>query len=741
MPRRWATGLSVVFTAIFVAAVPINGGWAQSFDPQRDLPAELRPVPTTKQPGSTNDSSASPNTSAPTVNPPKAAVAPPTGNILAAQALLSSARVHEKNREPDKAIADLDKAIALHPKYTAAYLDLAYLHNVKRNFDKAIAALDQAILLDPKFAAAYASRGSAYAGKSNYPAALADFDKSLSLDPKYAYAYRNRGSAYVDLKEFDMAITDLNKALELDPKSAFAHTIRGLAYTGKRDYERGIVDFDKAITLDPKSVVAHSSRGNAYYNKMDYDRAQADYDKAIELDPGSPYAFAGRGAVHAAKRRPDQAKADYRQALALDPNNVFAADGLRRLGQPAAKATPMPKSPAAAMKVMVVRSAGPDCGSQCPEWISAQGDIDSDSPAQFKKVLKAIGTRKLPVFIDSGGGSVNDGYEIGRLVRAKGLDVFVTKTEFVCPAGDATCKDGKSKGPQRGSGEQTFGRPQPHLAKCASSCAFVLAAGVNRYVGRSSLVGVHQITSFQTHIKVWRTFKPDGSILSERKVSEKTVETKTADRTYTNARNFFTEMGIKDNIMGLLRAAPANDMHWLSQSELQATGLATHLVNGEQYLAGITTPTWSDADQKGLVEARKAAHAAAMLVVDAKKAVAPVDPSDAAALALKIQKELSRVGCNPGKEDGKWGAGVKRALDLFTKLANVKLVTDEPTSAILDAVSAKRGRVCPLNCAQGQQESNGSCVEASAGKPAELPTPTGSTNPVSRRQIDPRKQP
>jgi tetratricopeptide (TPR) repeat protein len=695
--RRWLAMLSSL--AYVAGAMVAHAQTPQSQTPHSQTPQSQAPQPQSSQ-------------AQPADTTPAAKAFANAADIAAAQALLNSARTHEKNREPDKAIADLEKALVLHPKYTAAFIDLAYLHNVKRNFDKAIAALDQAILLDSKQAAPYASRGSAHAGKSNYTAAIADFDKSLALDPKYAYALRNRGSAYVDLKDFERAIVDLDKALELDPKSAFAHTIRGMAYSGKRDYERGIVDFDKAIALDPKSVVAHGSRGNAHYNKLDYDRALVDYNKAIELDPSSPYAYAGRGAVHAAKRRPDQAKIDYRQALALDPNNTFAADGLRRLNQPAAKPAPMPKSPAAAMKVMVVRSASPTCGDQCPEWISAQGDIDDDSAPQFKKVLKAIGSKRLPIFIESGGGSVSAGYEIGRLVRVKGLDVFVAKTEFTCPPNDATCKDGKGKN------GQMFGLPQSHLAKCASSCAFVLASGIKRYVGKSSQVGVHQITSFQTHIKVWRTFRADGTILSERKVSEKTVETKTADRTYTNARNFFTEMGINDSIMKLLRDAPANDMHWLSEDELRGTAMATHLINAEQFLRGVTQPTWSDADQQGLVEARRAA---ALSAAGAKKAIPPTDPADASALTLKIQKELTRLGCSPGKEDGKWGAGVKRALETFTRLASVKLVIEEPTPAILESLEAKRDRVCPSSCPPGQSEANGSCVDGKAANVSPSP--------------------
>jgi hypothetical protein len=107
---------------------------------------------------------------------------------------------------------------------------------------------------------------------------------------------------------------------------------------------------------------------------------------------------------------------------------------------------------------------------------------------------------------------------------------------------------------------------------------------------------------------VWRTYRPDGSILSERKVSEKTVETKTADRTYNTARTFFTDMGINDSIMKLLRNASAKDMHWLSETDLKSTGMATHWINGQQLLEGRTSPGWTHADQQGLVEARRVDH-------------------------------------------------------------------------------------------------------------------------------------
>ena len=94
----------------------------------------------------------------------------------------------------------------------------------------------------------------------------------------------------------------------------------------------------------------------------------------------------------------------------------------------------------APMKVVHVKSSAPGCAPNCPEWISAEGMIDDGTLAQFKKVFKEIGPRKLPILIDSGGGLVDESIAIGRLIRAKGLDVAVTKT-VISQIGRASCRE------------------------------------------------------------------------------------------------------------------------------------------------------------------------------------------------------------------------------------------------------------------------------------------------------------
>jgi len=250
------------------------------------------------------------------------------------------------------------------------------------------------------------------------------------------------------------------------------------------------------------------------------------------------------------------------------------------------------------MQVHVVRSAQPGCEPTCPEWIAAQGTIDAGALKQFKKVLSQLRGRKLPVFIHSTGGLVHEAFAIGRLVRANGLDVAVTKTKLTrCAPADAACRKSKSESP-----DALRGVAQAPFSICASACAFVLAAGERRFVGPLAFVGVHQIKTFQTYTKVLRTYRftarPSGGgpakiekkLISERTLSQKTVQAKTTKSTYDEIKQYFVQMGIAEAIMPLLLATPHANVHWLTQDELRSTRIATDRQDGQQLLAGATAP-------------------------------------------------------------------------------------------------------------------------------------------------------
>jgi hypothetical protein len=225
------------------------------------------------------------------------------------------------------------------------------------------------------------------------------------------------------------------------------------------------------------------------------------------------------------------------------------------------------------MQVHLVRSAEPGCEPQCPEWIAAQGKIEEGTAVRFKKVLRQIGDRKVPLLIDSSGGRVSDAFEIGRLIRARGLDVAVSGTELVpCLPSDQACRQAATR-------TIRLGLPLATQSKCASACAFVLAAGARRLVGSTAFVGLHRIRTF----RVLLTY--DGAAAGAREgaggwVTEKVIEIPTPKRTYNQIRRYFVEMGIDGAVMPLILSTPADKLRWLTRGELRSTRLATHAVGG-----------------------------------------------------------------------------------------------------------------------------------------------------------------
>jgi hypothetical protein len=259
-------------------------------------------------------------------------------------------------------------------------------------------------------------------------------------------------------------------------------------------------------------------------------------------------------------------------------------------GGPAAAAPPRKAEPVVEppMQVNVVRSAHPGCEPQCPQWIAAQGRIVAGTARRFREVLSQLGERKLPVFIDSGGGAVPDGLSIGRLIRAKGLQVAVTRTEYTpCAPADAACRKAKTGGELRGLAQARF-------SKCASSCAFVLAGGTQRLVGPGTGVGVHQIsTTLRRYlVQTRRTFgipvETQKTLVSEQTITGRHAQTQ---GTYAKIRQYLSEMGIGEDAMSLIMSTPNSEIHWLTRKELEATRLATHFINGEELVTGIPVST------------------------------------------------------------------------------------------------------------------------------------------------------
>jgi hypothetical protein len=239
------------------------------------------------------------------------------------------------------------------------------------------------------------------------------------------------------------------------------------------------------------------------------------------------------------------------------------------------------------MRFAVVRGGSPTCEPVCPEWIWAEGDIKRDTAARFKKFLKTVGDRKLPVIIHSAGGDVASAFEMGRLVRKRKLDVAIGYTFFT--SCDPRMEECDSKKMQALTGYAT-----PGMAFCNSACPLVLMSGVRRLAGDFTRLGVHQVTTTMQRQKIL-TRTTTRVVKGKKVVKKKIIRREKATSVVTTKMNkalrrqftaHLTEMGVSLEMLKLMERTPAAEIYYIPQTDLVSLGLVT----GPQDLRLFTSP-------------------------------------------------------------------------------------------------------------------------------------------------------
>jgi hypothetical protein len=116
-----------------------------------------------------------------------------------------------------------------------------------------------------------------------------------------------------------------------------------------------------------------------------------------------------------------------------------------------------------------------DAGA-CEPYLLARGAIDPDTPGRFQETWQFLRARqKFPkIYFHSPGGNLQAALELGRLIRAAGLDTHVG-------------------GPYlEGNGIGQPPRVMVQRAACVSACAYAFLGGVSRSLGENALFGLHQ---------------------------------------------------------------------------------------------------------------------------------------------------------------------------------------------------------------------------------------------------------
>jgi len=191
----------------------------------------------------------------------------------------------------------------------------------------------------------------------------------------------------------------------------------------------------------------------------------------------------------------------------------------------------------APMRFEWVREGPQDvCREHCREWISASGMIVDATPGEFDAFAKDRDVRGAIVVLNSTGGAVARGLQLGREFRRLGVTTVVGSTV-------------KSEGNQ--------GAAISPRASCNSMCVFLLLGGIKRYVPDDARVLVHQVWPSSKQEDANAAVYPAGAMVATQRILGEIAQ-------------YVVEMGADIELFRIAtRVPPWENLRPLSRDELR----------------------------------------------------------------------------------------------------------------------------------------------------------------------------
>ena len=200
-------------------------------------------------------------------------------------------KAYSRDSQPEKAIADYTRAIALQPDLLIAYVYRAVAH---KDSDKKTADLLEALKLNDKLSILHYMLGKEYEKAGKNELAIESFTRALKIAPEWHEIYRDRYETYAAIGEYQAAIDDLSCYIDHEPSKYMAVgwlTSRGDLYCKIGEYGKALEDYGKAIQYEKRYggdffwITPHilQQRGKCYEALHEEEKAQADFKKVAKL--------------------------------------------------------------------------------------------------------------------------------------------------------------------------------------------------------------------------------------------------------------------------------------------------------------------------------------------------------------------------------------------------------------------------------------------------------------------------
>ena len=245
-----------------------------------------------------------------------------------------AAKLYLEIDSPQIALALLDQALKVDPRYMDALLTRTRVCLELKDVDCAVRTGDAALALKATTDSYYV-HALARTASGDHRTAETDLEKVLEWNHLYEPAYV--ALAEVQLKLYDeysggtmrmrtleKAIEKCTRALELNPASTDALFTRSKAYALQKEFSKAIDDVSKCIALERHDVQIYHQRAKYYHGFGQHQNAVNDLNRALLDAPADPDLYILRSRCREANLDLDGALADLDHAQKyLEQNKAF----------------------------------------------------------------------------------------------------------------------------------------------------------------------------------------------------------------------------------------------------------------------------------------------------------------------------------------------------------------------------------------------------------------------------------
>ena len=228
----------------------------------------------------------------------------------------------------DAAIAEMDAALRIDPRYAEALVALGDATLTLRRFDQAVEYFRAALALNDQVVEAQTGLARALQATGHVAEALTAYEKALALTPTYADVQAELGALLLTQNRVPEATRHLQEAVRLKPQLGTALNHLGIALVQQGRITEARESFTRATQIPAAAAEAYYNLGVTAGNEGNTAESVAQYERSLELDPNYMYTVEALTSFYLSQHRLTDAIRVLRVACAASPGNPRLSNAL-----------------------------------------------------------------------------------------------------------------------------------------------------------------------------------------------------------------------------------------------------------------------------------------------------------------------------------------------------------------------------------------------------------------------------